>query len=290
MRRLFVLVLSLLLALLSMPVALAEAPREVTVGFLPVATEAESIIIRGTAPQGMTVAISVNGRVAARVDTLPDMSVYHAPVDLDAGYNRITVALEGTDVRAQASLFRVTETFRDMEDHWAKTDSEILATLGIVNGVGNGEFGPELSLTRAQYAKLVVLALGLSPKADPVLDFTDQAAIPDWARGYVAVAVQQGLITGFDDGTFRAGEPVSRAQVAVVAARALRDMGIGHGKGQSKHFRDDDRIPGWARADVALTTSAGVIGDFWGESFTPDAPATRALAAAVVRRLYSAGK
>jgi hypothetical protein len=290
MRRLFSVVLSVLMVLLSVPVAVAEPPQQVTIGFLPVATEEANIIIRGTAPQGMTVTITVNDRVAARTPTLPDMSVYHTPVDLDAGYNRITVAVEGTDLQAQAALFRITQTFNDMENHWAKIDSEILATLGIVNGVGNGEFGPDLSLTRAQYAKLVVLGMGLSPEQDPVLTFVDAADIPDWARGYVAVAVQQGLITGFEDGTFRAGEPVSRAQVAVVAARALRDIGIRQGRGQLRHFRDDDRIPAWAQADVNLTTSAGVISDFWGDSFIPDAPATRGLAAAVVRRLYSAGK
>lgn len=290
MRRLFPVALGLLMVLLSVPVAVAEPPQQVTIGFLPVATEEASIIIRGTAPQGTTVAIMVNDRLVARVPTVPDMSVYHTPVDLDPGYDRITASVEGTDLRAQSSLFRITETFSDMENHWAKTDAEILATLGIVNGIGNGEFGPDLSLTRAQYAKMVVLGMGLSPEQDPVLTFADQADIPDWARGYVAVAVEHGLIIGFEDGTFRAGQLVSRTQVAVVAARALRDIGIRQGRGEPRHFRDDDRIPAWAQADVDLTTSAGVISDFWGDLFIPDAPATRGLAAAVVRRLYSAGK
>lgn len=290
MRRLFSIALSLLLLLFSVPAALAEAPREVTIGFLPTTTTEAQVIIRGTAPAGMTVAISVNDRVAGRVIAGPSMSVYRYTVDLDPGSNRVAVVLEGTDARAEATLFRVTQTFKDLNSHWAKADAEMLATLGIVNGIGNGDFGPDLSLTRAQYAKLVVLGLGLTPADNPVLTFTDRAAIPDWARGYVAVAVERGLITGFEDGTFRAADPVSRAQVAVIAARALRGKGIEHGKGQTKHFQDDDRIPAWAQADVALTTSAGLIGDFWGDAFTPDMPATRGLAAAVVRRLYSTGK
>lgn len=290
MRRLFSVLLSLLMVLLSVPVALAEAPREVTVGFLPATTTETSIIVRGTAPAGMTVAISVNDRLAARVIAGPDMSVYRWQVDLDPGVNRIAVALEGAESRAQAAVFRITRTFKDLDSHWAKVDCEMLATLGIINGLGNGDFGPDEILTRAEYAKLVVLGSGLTPVEHPVLSFADQAEIPDWARGYVAVALERGLITGFEDNTFRAGAPVSRVQVAVIAARALRGKGFAQGKGQARHFRDDDRIPAWAQADVALTTSAGLVGDFWGDSFTPDGPATRALAAAVVRRLYSAGQ
>lgn len=271
-----------------MPVAAAEG--FVTLGVLPVSTKKETWTIRGTAPRGQTVAVWVNGELQVRVVSGPSMDRYLADVTLSPGLNTIVVNLEGTDARDEDGLVLVDKSFKDLSKHWAQEDCEILATLGIVNGVGNDEFGPDQPLTRAQFAKLVVLGLKLKPAQAPALAFTDNHAIADWAKGYVATAVARGLIKGFEDGSFRPDEQVSRAQVAVIAARGLRHKGIETGNGKGRPFADNDKIPAWATADVEFTAAAGLIGEFWGEDFDAGAPATRGLAAAVVRRLYSAKK
>lgn len=295
MRRFCSLVLSLVVLLTLVPAA-AAATESVTMGFLVPKTTSPVITVRGTAPAGRVVAISVNGELQGRVIAGPSMDVYRWDVLLEPGDNVIVAALEGGEARAEKKIHLTRKTFGDLTGHWAKDDAEYLATVGIVNGVADDAFGPDLSLSRAQFAKMVVLGLKLKPAEEPDLQFTDNEAIPDWARGFVATAVAEGLITGHPDGSFAPDQPVTRAQVAVIAARALRkkdtkagapDEGKGRSDAAPGHaFKDADRIPGWAKADVALTTSAGLIGDFWGDSFSPDAPATRGLAAAVVRRLY----
>lgn len=289
MRRLFVLVLVLIVTLSLVPAASAEDVA-VTIGYLTATTKKDSVTIRGTAPKGMTVAISVNGEVRARVIAGPSMSVYRHDVALDPGENQIVAVVEGTSACAEAAMIRVTKSFKDLNKHFAQEDAEALATLGIANGMGNDEFAPEQPLTRAQFAKLVVLGLRLEPEQNPTLAFADAGAIPEWARGFVATAVARGLIKGFEDGTFRPDEKVSRAQVAVIAARGLRTKGIEKGTEKSPKFKDEGKIPVWARADVEFTGTAGLIGSFWGEEFDADSPATRGLAAVVVRRLYSARK
>ncbi|HWI50795.1 MAG TPA: S-layer homology domain-containing protein [Symbiobacteriaceae bacterium] len=287
MRRLLSCALVLVFALSFAPVALA-ADAFVTIGFLPATVKQDSWIIRGTAPAGMTVALSVNGEVRGRIIAGPSMSTYRYDLPLDPGANQILAVVEGTPAQAEGFVVRVTKSFKDTEKHWAQEDCEFLAAVGVVNGVGPDQFGPDLALTRAQFAKLVVLGLKLKPAPEPVLTFTDTPAIPDWARGFIATAVAQGLIKGFEDGTFRPDDQVTRAQLAVIAARGLRQKGISAGTGQGRSFKDDAQVPGWATADVLLTTKAGLVGDFWGPSFDADTPATRALAAAVVRRLYTA--
>ncbi|HYF92658.1 MAG TPA: S-layer homology domain-containing protein [Symbiobacteriaceae bacterium] len=287
MRRLFPAVVALVMLLALVPVAAADDPF-LTLGFLPPTSLRATTFIRGTAPAGMTVAISINGQLRARIIAGPSMSTYKQLVRLDPGDNRIVVTLEGTELRAEKSTHLPVKSFSDLEGHWAKYDAEYLATIEVVNGIGEGLFGPDLQLTRAQFAKLVVLGLNLEPAGAPNLTFTDSAAIAEWARGYVATAVEMGLIRGFDDGSFRPDDPVSRVQVAVVAARGLRYKEVLGENGRGRRFRDEERIPAWARADVELTAAAGVIEEFWGEDFDADTPATRALAAAVVRRLYTA--
>ncbi|HWI61081.1 MAG TPA: S-layer homology domain-containing protein [Symbiobacteriaceae bacterium] len=287
MRRLFASVFALVVLLTLVPAAAAD-DAFVTLGVLPVSTKKESWTIRGTAPRSQTVGVWVNGELQVRVVSGPSMDRYLADVTLSPGENAIEVRLEGTEARAEGSIVRVTKAFKDLEKHWAKEDCEFLATLGIVNGMGNDEFGPDQPLTRAQFAKLVVLGLKLQADPAPVLSFTDDAAIPEWAKGFVATAVAKGLIKGFDDGSFRPDEQVSRAQVAVIAARGLRHKGIQSGSGKGRAFTDNAKIPAWATADVEFTATAGLIGEFWGEAFDANTSATRGLAAAVVRRLYSA--
>jgi hypothetical protein len=288
-RRLVSLWLAILLVAALLPGRLlaADAPA-VTMGLLPSVTDADEIGVRGTAPRGQVVVLSVNGMLVARVISGPSMDVYKFAVPLSPGANQIVADLEGTDARAEADVFRAVARFADMEDHWARLDVAMLATLGIVNGIGGDRFGPDLPLTRAQFAKLVVLGLDLNPPAVPELQFADREAIPGWAHGYVAAATGAGLIKGFDDGTFKPDEPVTRAQVAVIAARALRLKGITAGELEPQAFADDQAIPDWARADVDLMVRAGLIASFWGDQFAPSRPATRAEAAAVVRRLYTA--
>jgi len=70
--------------------------------------------------------------------------------------------------------------------------------LGIVNGVGNGNFAPERSITRAEAARMLALtcsALGLYDGTAPQTQYTDQAAIRSWARPYVNFVAMAGIMT-----------------------------------------------------------------------------------------------
>ncbi|MEG0451066.1 MAG: Ig-like domain-containing protein, partial [Lysinibacillus sp.] len=91
-----------------------------------------------------------------------------------------------------------------------------LQLAGIIDGA-NGAFQPKASMTRAQMAKVLVLALGLD--SDGKTTFRD---VPEnhWANGYIAALEEDGITIG-ENGNFKPNEPVTRAQFAAFLYRAL---------------------------------------------------------------------
>jgi hypothetical protein len=113
--------------------------------------------------------------------------------------------------------------------HWAKGYVESLAETAVVEGYPNGSFGPDDTVTRAQMAVVLVRLAGLSEQARlnrfEQTAYGDDAAIPDWARGYVAVARTAGLMSGFTDGTFLPEQEITRAEGAATVFRLKLSQG-----------------------------------------------------------------
>ena len=76
---------------------------------------------------------------------------------------------------------------------------EALAARGIIDGKSDGSFDPEGSMTRAEFAAIVVRALGLTPEGKN--SFSDVAA-EAWYAPYVGTAYSCGIITGVADDRF----------------------------------------------------------------------------------------
>ncbi len=92
-----------------------------------------------------------------------------------------------------------------------------LARAGLVLGVGDERFAPSGALTRGQAAQLVAAALDLT--ASTPAAFVDVDGSP--FASAISELVDGGVMAGFGDGTFRPGQPISRAQFATLVARAL---------------------------------------------------------------------
>lgn len=99
-----------------------------------------------------------------------------------------------------------------------------LASMEIVGGYEDGTFRPGNSLWRAQYAKMVVVALGYTVSADHVSAFIDtpdaSADNPLYPGAYVAVAAENQIILGYPDNTFRFYNNVTRQQAITIIVRA----------------------------------------------------------------------
>ena len=98
-----------------------------------------------------------------------------------------------------------------------------LVELGVVEGYPDGTYRPDAIVTRAQMAKLLVVAAGLEPAANVAkgaTNFSDVAA-NHWASGYINVAAQYGYINGYPDGRFAPEATVTYAEAVTMAIRVL---------------------------------------------------------------------
>ena len=114
------------------------------------------------------------------------------------------------------------KTFSDVSGLDSQAAIEALASRGILGGVGGGRFAPEGALTRAQFAAILVRALGLSlHQTGAFLDVPADA----WYAAYADTAAANGLIGGVGGGRFNPSGRMTRQAAAAVAARSARLCG-----------------------------------------------------------------
>ncbi|WP_248931000.1 S-layer homology domain-containing protein [Paenibacillus hamazuiensis] len=184
------------------------------------------------------------------------------------------------------TVVRTGKTFEDLQGHWAKTEVELLAGKLIVNGTSDKLFSPDDRITRAEFAALLVRALGLADANGAAGEFKDVKRT-DWFAGSTAAAVKAGLVSGFEDGTFRPDAGITREQMAAMIARAMKAGGkeVAADQAALGKFADRADIADWSRDAVAQALAAGVIQGTNENLFSAKADATRAQAAVMLKRM-----
>ncbi|OPA73716.1 hypothetical protein BVG16_26865 [Paenibacillus selenitireducens] len=168
----------------------------------------------------------------------------------------------------------------DIQGHWAEKQIQEAVDKGIVDGYPDGTFRPNAAISRAEFAAILARALNL-PDGD-ALQFADVSNIPAWAQPAISKAVKAGIITGYDDKTFKASKTISRSEIAAMAARGLK---VTAGSGDGLSFADNAAIPAWAKGWIEAAVDKGIIKGRDGNKFAPSAGATRAEATVIVLRM-----
>ncbi|MDN5347659.1 MAG: hypothetical protein PWP65_1223 [Clostridia bacterium] len=179
---------------------------------------------------------------------------------------------------------------RDIDHHWAREAIAQMSTLGVIQGYPDLTFQPEKPVTRLEALIMAVRALGLEEEAlkakDTPLAFKHAEQIPVWARGYVAVAVEQGLISEAELEGFRPKQPAKRYEVAMLMTRALgKDTEARLQVGDDLPFRDVAAIPEWARGYVRLALRYNLMLGDPDKAFRPQEPVKRCEMALLLLRL-----
>lgn len=145
------------------------------------------------------------------------------------GYPEGTFGPENNMTRAEvAQMFynllldqdvTITKTFEDVPANaWYAKAVNTLASLGVVSGVGNGDFEPERSITRAEFTSIAMkFAEG---KTGGTNIFSDVKST-DWFYRAVVNSTQYGWIHGYGDGTFRPNNPITRVEVTAIVNNML---------------------------------------------------------------------
>ena len=148
-----------------------------------------------------------------------------------------------------------------------------------------GEWKPNAYVTRAEFAADLARFAGIHVfyPTDGAAQFSDVDPASDLAP-YIAWASDSGIVTGFDDGTFRPGRTLTREQMATMLARFYALSGI-TAAGSADGYADAETISAWAVNGVALCTARGLVqGDPQGR-FRPQSDLTRAQIAAILSRM-----
>ncbi|GHV17510.1 hypothetical protein FACS189425_03920 [Clostridia bacterium] len=160
---------------------------------------------------------------------------------------------------------------------WSAPYIQSLVAKGILNGITPTTFEPNANITREQFAKMLVTAMGLSDDS-ATANFKDVSP-NDWFYSSVASSVKAGLISGYEDNTFGTNKNITRQEMAVMISRCKVSFPAYEA---SIAFGDNASIADWAKPAVRSMQQAKIISGLEDGTFAPTANATREQAAKII--------
>lgn len=177
------------------------------------------------------------------------------------------------------------KTFADMSAYtWAEADIEAMAAKDIVNKTARNTFSPSQPVTRADFAYMLMRALGL--RADSFEQFAD-VPIGVYYADALAEGKALGILKGIGDEKYNPDAEISRQDLLVICARGMRAktaMDAGD-TGILADFSDKEAISEYAVADMAAMVRENIIKGNADGTMNPLGNATRAEAAVIMARI-----
>lgn len=170
--------------------------------------------------------------------------------------------------------------FKDLKNHWVYNYIKRLIGLNVLNGYGDNTFRPERYVSRSEFSKMIVLALNFNVYDDD-LKFNDSDEIQDWAIQFISTACKNGILKGYDDGSFKPNKTMTRSELAVALGRVLNE----DSDYEELQYYDADDIPGWAKDAIIICTNKGILNGYEDNTIRPNNPVTRAEAAKMIYKL-----
>lgn len=183
------------------------------------------------------------------------------------------------------SIFAIMETklidFADMQGHWAVSEVERLASKRIVSGKSITHYAPDRSITRAEFAAILVRALGIKTDRAGAGNVFEDVAASTWYAAEVEAAFKAGLVSGMSRTHFAPEEQITREQIAVMLmnAQALvnnESKAIDQFSHSLASFADGSEVSAWARDAMTKAVAVHLIQGMSNDRLAPAAPATRA--------------
>jgi L-asparaginase type II len=174
----------------------------------------------------------------------------------------------------------------DIGAHWAEAFIKEAVAAGFVKGYTDGTFRPNATVTREEFAVMLMGALKTEGSGAD-LAFSDKSSIGAWAQDAVAKAVKEGIISGYPDGTFKPGATITRSEMAGMLAKAMK---LAPTANAVTGFADNKDIPAWAKGAVKAIADKGILTGRSGNKFAPKETATRAEAVTVMIKMLKAEK
>ena len=166
-------------------------------------------------------------------------------------------------------------------DHWAYTAIKRMYTRGLMVGVNETTFAPGQEMSRAMLAVILYARAG-QPAVEAANPFTDVPA-DSWYTDAVIWAAENGIVSGFGDGTFRPNDALTRAQAAVMlCAFAAFTQDDVTARADLSAYSDAGQIPSWAMDAMQWANARQLIIGRDSAHLAPTAATTRAEMASIL--------
>ena len=166
---------------------------------------------------------------------------------------------------------------------WYWNDVDYAGHAGLLSGTGWNTFSPDGKVNRATLVQVLYNREGKpAPGTSPFPD----AQPGEWYAGAVSWASGLGLVSGFEDGTFRPYAELNREQLALILYQYARYQGADTDFWFDLNFYPDgSAVSPWAREAMVWAVGSGVFSGRGDKTLSPADPVTRAELAAVLTKL-----
>lgn len=240
-------------------------------------------------PDGIT-----PGQVTTAIALERDGTVRHVPTKMST--------VDGKQYAAVSSLTNDTYvlishalTYDDVQAQWAKSAVNELGAKLIVQVDSTGLFHPEHDITRAEFATILVNGLGLKMKRGALSPYSDVKPSA-WYSDVIQTAYEYSLISGFEDGTFRPEDKLTREQAMKMLSNAMKltrlndKLPVQVEEQLMASFNDAIEVGEWAWSSIVDNLKAGIITGRDSHILAPKAFIKRAEVAVMVQRLLKASE
>lgn len=238
-----------------------------------------------------------NGDLKFTVETAPKKGVVavtgdtftYTPSEGKSGKDSFTYVVTdaGGNVSAPATVTVTVEKaksgvdYQDTKDSSSAAAAQYLAETGVFSGPcigGSYYFEPDRAVSRGEFLAMTMELAKLPVDTVTMTGFSDDEAIPTWAKSYAAAGLADGIVQGVSTGTgaaFRSADPVTFNEAAAILDRVLSvgDVDL------ATWYADRDAAPSWAAQAVGNLEAASVMAAGSFGSATLAQPMTRADAA-----------
>ncbi|WP_066507538.1 DUF4347 domain-containing protein [Abyssisolibacter fermentans] len=224
----------------------------------------------------------------------PDGTFSHVPTTITIIDGKYYAKINSLTNSAYSVIFSP-KSFKDVANHWAKDSINDMGSRLVINGVGDGYYEPDRDITRAEFATIVVKALGLMRNGTGNDVFSDVTK-NEWYYDAVSIAYEYGIISGYDNGKFGPMEKITREQAMTIIARAMEitklkvEIQDGEIDKLFEEFNDFEKSANWAKNSIASCIKAGIVNGRNGQLIAPKDNIKRAEVAVIVRRLLKNSK
>ena len=215
-----------------------------------------------------------------------ELTIDQLPTDTHAGQRIYTCTKCGYSYAEAISAHCYSSAFEDLNlDAWYHEYTDYVIGTGLMNGISETEFAPDLTLSRAMLATVLYRIAG-EPEAAVAASFQD--VVPGaWYCDAINWAAANGVVTGYSADQFGPDDPVTREQMATMLWRFAKSEGVDVSAAEETdilRYTDASQVSEYAMSAMRWACGSGIINGVTEDQLVPKGNATRAQVAAMLQR------